>query len=119
MAIKGILVGLALVALLSGCSATGSFPHSSNTTVDLSQKNYKMIRPNAIGSSTGFALLGIVPFASPRYTNAMAHLYEDANLSGQGAYALANVVQERSTTYLILFSLPKLSVRADIIEFTE
>jgi hypothetical protein len=32
---------------------------------------------------------------------------------------LVNVVHERSSTYFILFALPKITVRADVIEFTD
>ena len=32
--------------------------------------------------------------------------------------ALVNVVMERRYLYLILFSLPRVSVRADVVEFT-
>jgi hypothetical protein len=35
------------------------------------------------------------------------------------AIALTNVAEERGTTYLVLFSLPRIEVRADIIEFIE
>ena len=33
--------------------------------------------------------------------------------------ALANVAQDKSTVYLILFSIPKITVTADIIEFID
>jgi len=113
-----VLVGLALL-LLTGCSAVGKFPHSSVTNVLLQENNYCMVKPNAIGTSTGFSLFGLLPMSAPRYTNAMTDLYDSAFLSNDRAYALANVVQEYSNAYLLLFSVPKLTVRADIIEFVD
>jgi hypothetical protein len=44
---------------------------------------------------------------------------EKSSLKEGSAQAYINVAEEKSTLYLILFSLPKLSVRADIVEFTE
>jgi len=115
---KAITAGLALL-LLTGCSAIGKFPHTSVTNVHLQENNYRVVKPNAIGTSTGFTLFGVLPLAAPRYTNAMTDLYRDAGLFNHKAYALANVVQEHSNTYVILFSVPKLTVRADIIEFID
>ena len=119
MRAKCILVGLALVVLLSGCSAIGMFPNKTITNVNLERKNYRMVKPNAIGKSTGVSLFGIIPLSAPRYTNAMSDLYSNVDMSMGGAYALAHVVRERSDAYIILFSFPTLTVRADIIEFID
>jgi len=111
---------LSIVSLfLAGCASTGDFPHVTGTSVDLSRKNYRVIKSNAVGESTGFSLLGFIPLASPRYTEAMTKLYAEAGLKEGEAQALANVSQEKSSTYLILFSIPKLTVRADVIEFQD
>lgn len=114
------LRGLFVVVLaLGGCSAVGRFPHGATTRVDLSKKNYRVVKANAIGSSVGFSLLGIIPIVPPRYTKAMKALYAQIGPTEQRAVALTNVIEERSTIYLILFSFPKLTIRADVIEFTE
>ena len=76
-----------------------------------------MVKSNATGASSGFRLLGLLPLSSPRYTSAMADLYTNASIREGRPYALTNVIQERSTSYLILFSVPTLTVRADVIEF--
>ncbi len=107
------------VLLLNACSSRGSFPHNSGTTVDLSRKNYRIVKPNAIGTSSGFRLLGIIPLAAPSYTSAMSDLYKNARIREGSATALVNISEEESGLYLILFSIPKLTVRADIIEFTD
>lgn len=104
---------------LMGCTSVGTFSHTTRTTVDLSKRNYHIVKPNAIGKSTGFKFLGIIPIVSPRYTKAMTNLYSKAGVAEGRAMALANVVEERSSIYLILFSLPKLTIRADVIEFVE
>lgn len=110
---------LALLMISTGCSRVGTFPHSSGTEVDLTKKNFRVVKANAVGSSSGFALLGIIPFAQPSYTSAMSDLYDDAGIEEGTAQALVNVTQERSSLYLILFSIPRLTVRADIIEFVD
>jgi Family of unknown function (DUF6567) len=111
-----MLVGV----VLAGCSTgAGEYAAGSGTTVDLSQKNYRVIKANAVGESSGFHLLGIIPFSSPTYTEAMTNLYIDSGVTSGGATAVANVSKDSKTTYLVLFSIPKLTVRADIIEFTK
>ncbi len=114
-----LYVAAASMLLLNACSSRGSFPHNSGTTVDLSRKNYRIVKPNAIGTSSGFRLLGIIPLAAPSYTSAMSDLYDNARIREGSATALVNISEEESGIYLILFSIPKLTVRADIIEFTD
>ncbi|HUW31152.1 MAG TPA: DUF6567 family protein [Planctomycetota bacterium] len=112
-----VFIVLPLAVFISGCAASGSFPHASTTNVSLAQDNYLVVKSNVIGNSSGFKLLGLLPLSAPRYTAAMADLYENASIREGRAYALTNVIQERSTTYIILFSVPRLTVRADIVEF--
>jgi hypothetical protein len=112
---KGILIFLLLT--VTGCASRGFFPHSTGTQVDLSKNNYKIVKANAIGVSRGFNFLGIIPIVPPTYTRAMSDLYSKASITEGSAQALINVTQERSTLYLILFSIPELTVRADVIEF--
>jgi hypothetical protein len=121
VAMKRICLSIIIIcAFVVGCStARGTFPSSSGTQVDLSKKNYRVVRANAVGESSGFRLLGIIPFASPRYTRAMTDLYSKIGMTEGKAHALVNVVQERSNLYLVLFSIPKLTVRADVIEFLD
>ena len=115
---KFMVAAMALL-LVSGCAATGSFPHASETVVALSTNNYLVVKANAVGTSSGFKLLGLLPLSVPRYTAAMSDLYRSSSVHEGRAYALANVIQERSSAYLILFSVPTLTVRADIVEFMD
>jgi hypothetical protein len=115
------LACLTLIGLASGCSSVGDMRGgSTGTDVQLNQKNYKLIRAGAMGHSYGFRLLGILPFDSPTAADAKADLYKSIgqDLTGR-AVALANETQDRSSLYLILFSIPRITYTADVIEFTD
>ncbi len=117
--ILGLALGWVIMALLTGCSSEGEFRQSTGTSVSLAGNNYRLIKAGATGHSSGFRLLGIIPFASPTHAGAKASLYKsvDEPLTGR-AVALANETEDRSTLYLILFSIPKITVTADVVEFT-
>jgi Family of unknown function (DUF6567) len=107
--------------LLTGCSTHFQVPReTTGTNVSLSRNNYKLIKAGAKGDSCGFNLLGIIPLASPSYATAKANLYKSVKepLTGK-AVALANQTEERHGPYLILFSIPTLTLTADVIEFTD
>lgn len=117
-----IAVSLVLLCLTTGCASshieTGQRDYTS-TAVSLTGKNYRLIQGGAQGESYGFRLLGIIPLASPHYANAKRALYASVKepLTGK-AIALINEMEDKSTLYLILFSVPKMTVTADVIEFT-
>jgi hypothetical protein len=111
------LLGLLVVSF--GCANRGVVPYPTGTQVELTRKNYRIVKSNALGRSSGFSFLGVIPILPPRQTNAMSDLYSRAGLSEGKAQALVNVIQEKSTLYLILFSVPRLTVRADVVEFIE
>jgi hypothetical protein len=116
---------MAAALFVAGCGSSdpgdeaNSSGRLSTTGVTLSQNNFKMIKPNATGTSHGFALLGIIPIVDPTVEVAKEHLYATLGepLTGR-AVALANQSVNHSTIYLILFSVPKVTVSADVIEFT-
>jgi hypothetical protein len=123
---------LPVLILLEGCAAIPALPAFSGlipsrtgpqiltaTEVKLSGNNYKIVKANAIGTSTGFSFLGLFTFRSPRYDEAITRLYQSANVSEGKPQALVNVVHENSSNYFILFALPKIMVRADVIEFLD
>jgi len=115
-----LALAIALVSLLSGCSSTGDFKGGeTSTAVTLKENNYKLIKGAAIGKSYGFKLLGIIPLGSPTYASAKEDLYKSVGESLTGrSVALANQTEDRSGLYLILFSIPKLTLTADVVEFT-
>lgn len=109
-----------LAGVLGGCSASSGFMiQSTGTAVSLREDNYTVLRAGARGRSSGLRLLGFIPLWSPTYADAKADLYDSAGEPLEGrSIALANATQDRSTSYFILFSIPTITLSADIIEFT-
>ena len=106
--------------LFAGCASntTELNTPSTQTAVNLSQNNFRIIKAGAVGTSHGFRLLGIIPFAGANETDARADLYQQLGQSLEGKSAtLANTTYSRSTIYLILFSVPKVTVEADVVEY--
>ena len=124
---------LPILWLLTGCAAalpalpalSGLIPASSGTqlltttTVNLSRKNFKIVKANALGHSVGFSFLGLFSIESPSYEEAFTQLYRSADISNGKSQTLVNVMHEQTSTYFILFALPKITVRADVIEFID
>ena len=117
------LVAMLSVALMlsAGCSSTRveNNASSTETQIDLNHANYKMIKAGAEGRSYGFRLfLGIIPITAPNTAAARADLYSSVGESVNGkSVALINVTEDRSTTWLLLFSVPKLVITGDVVEF--
>jgi hypothetical protein len=108
-----------LLCLATGCSSVGEMSGQTGTNVQLTRNNYKVIKAGAKGESYGFSLLGIIPFTSPNYADAKEALYKSVDMPLTGkAVALSNQTEDRSNLYLILFSIPKVTITADVIEFT-
>ena len=116
-----MVVGLAGAAVLfAGCASntTEVSSPSTQTAVNLSQNNFRVIKAGVVGTSHGFRLLGIIPFAGANETDARADLYRHLGQSLEGKSAtLANTTYSKSTVYLILFSVPKVTVEADVVEY--
>jgi hypothetical protein len=111
---------LLLLCLATGCSSVGGMSGQTGTQVQLTQNNYKVIKAGATGKSFGFKLLGILPIVSPNYADAKQDLYKSVGVQLTGkAVALANQTEDRSTLYLILFSVPRVTITADVVEFTD
>ena len=110
----------AAIAALSGCASIGNFKgQATNTQVNLSSNNYKVVKTEIKGQSSGFFLLGLIPFKSPTHHEAKANLYQNISKSLEGrSVAFANQTEDISSMYFILFSIPKITVTADLIEFT-
>lgn len=110
------------MVLLSACSnyRDGKMLQSTATSVVLQTNNYKTVRAGATGVSHGFSLFGFLPIVSPNYAAAKADLYKDLGGDVVGkSIALANQTEDRSSLWLILFSVPKIMITADVIEFTD
>ena len=126
-----LLAGMtALAAWLTGCAALPALPLASTiltgsasselhnaTAVRLDQNNFVTVRTNVVGQAKGFSLLGIITIVPAQFGTAMDRLYTNATIQAGRPQTFANVVVDRSSTYLILYSIPKVAVRADVVEF--
>lgn len=101
--------------LLPNGSANGQL-HMA-TTVRLEQANFMVVKTNVVGQSKGFSLLGIITLVPARLSTATDRLYARAEMQPGQPQTLANVLVERSSTFLILYSIPRVSIRADVVEF--
>lgn len=114
------LLSTALI-LSTGCASTRveNTSPSTQTQVSLNRANYKIIKAGAMGTSYGFRfLLGIIPITSPSTASARADLYRNLGQPVDGkSVALVNVMEDRSTTWLLLFSIPKRTITGDVVEF--
>lgn len=62
--------------------------------------------------------IGFIPIASPSYANAKKDFYASVKEPLEGSpVALANQTEDHRAIYLMLFSLPKIVLSADVIEF--
>ena len=109
-------------AFLSGCTTwQGKFERGiTGIEVTLSKGNYKLVKANAKGQSTGFSLFGVIPVIQPSYAEAKEQLYVSVgeDLTGR-SIALVSQTEDLTELYLVLFSIPKITISADIIEFTD
>jgi hypothetical protein len=121
---------LLVVFLVTGCAPVPPLPFTlpsgagqasvlTLTEVHLAQRNYRVVRTHVVGTSRGFALLGLITVKPPDGIEAFARLYEAGGIAEGQALALINVIQHSSAPYFILFSLPEITFRADVVEFVD
>jgi hypothetical protein len=98
-----LLTLIPLAALtLSGCTSSQGFERGGGTNADvrMEKKNYKVIKAAATGKSSGFYLLGFIPFWSPTYNEAKQNLYASVGVPLEGkATALANQSEDNTFGY--------------------
>lgn len=121
---KNCLIIVSLILLfITGCvSSTQKLSNYTEINVELSKRNFRVVKPNLIGESYGFRLLGIIPIVSASYSRAMTDLSSESNISTNALGTEKNVLVgtvEETHTFLILFSVPKLTIRADLIELLD
>ena len=129
---KPLTLAFALLALLAGgCAAVSVLPLAalmgspnaaaleihSQTDIRLEAADFVVTKPNVVGESEGFSLLGILTIVPPKFTEAMNRLFVQAEMKPGRPQTLANLIMERNSSYYILYSLPRISIRADVIEF--
>jgi hypothetical protein len=132
------IAAVLLIAALgaSGCAQTGMFYSANLTNVELSESNYRLVATDVSGSSEAGYLLGVsVPMGMANGTlalvrvegtgmlfrEAMADLWtsfteEHGSVEGR-KLALVNVRYDSDNLNLLLYTRPKLSIRADVVEF--
>ncbi|MFA6110710.1 MAG: DUF6567 family protein [Candidatus Latescibacterota bacterium] len=133
----GIAAVLLLAAVgLSGCAQTGVFASANLTEVQLNQANYQVIATDVAGKATAGYLLGLsfpagmanqtlavarIEGTGMLYREALADLWarfeaEHGPVAGR-RLALVNVRYDSDNTNLLLYTKPRLSIRADVVEF--
>lgn len=124
------LLLICVCALLSGCAAIAPFSSlvsaptgppplqvHEETQVKLAEDNFLLIKTNVIGRSHGFSLLGIITIVPATLTKAMNRLYGAAEMPPGEPQTVAHLVIEQTSSYYILFGVPEVDVRADIVQF--
>ena len=123
---------LALTAGCAGMAASSQLPESlsslnpnttaleihNQTELKLSEGNFSVVKTNVVGEARGFALLGFITVKPARFQTAMDQLYSKAQMQSGQPQTLGNIIMEKTSAYWILFSIPHVSVRADLLEFT-
>jgi hypothetical protein len=111
------LAAVPFSAASSLLAPAGAIEIHNQTAVRLDQSNFVVVRTNATGTAKGFALLGLITMVPAKFSTAMDRFYTRAAIEPGKPQAVANVVLEKSSTFWILFSIPEISVRGDIVEF--
>jgi len=132
-----LLLGLAVS--LTGCFTSGTFLSGHVTNVQLAEANYTIVATNVQGTATAGYLFGVSGSRFGLSTNALAlvpisgepQLYQAAladlwrNIESEYGtvegerLALVNVRYDVDALNLLVYTQPTLTVRADVIEFTE
>lgn len=133
-----LLLLLVLAGSLTGCFSSGAFFAGTLTDVRLQSDNYELLATDVEGAATAGYLLGVSGGLGPSTTAvAVAHVSGDdalyktalenlwANVrtqteSAEGrSLALVNVRYDVSALNLIVYTQPTVTVRADVVEFTD
>ncbi|HZR17540.1 MAG TPA: hypothetical protein VFE51_09450 [Verrucomicrobiae bacterium] len=117
-----LLTGCAAIAPLSSIITTpsGGTPPlqvHEQTSVKLAADNFILIRTNVVGRSRGFSLLGIITIVPATLNKAMDRLYNNAQMHENQPQTIAHLVIEQTSSYWILFGIPEMDARADVVEF--
>ncbi len=109
---------IASTALSSACSI--NWGQGGGDTVEtqtqLKEANYKIVKTNATASSNGVSIL-FIPMSTANPTDAVNEICGRELTPGK-PQALANVFKGTEIKDYILWQTTKLTVRADVVEFT-
>lgn len=121
MVLAGLLGGCAAAPLLPTATSLLNGPAStdfhSGTAIHLEQANFVTVRTNVVGQARGWSLFGVLTMSPARLGTAMDRLYAAAEMQPGRPQILANVIAERSSSFYLLYSVPRVTVRADVVEF--
>jgi hypothetical protein len=109
--------GMAATSVLSVLPGVSSQDLRNQTDVKLSEGNFVLVKTNVVGQSRGFALLGFITIVPAEFNTAFSRLYAQAGMESGQAQTLTDIAIERTGSYWILFSLPRCTVRADVVQF--
>lgn len=117
-----LLSGCAAIAPLSSLLSTPSTAAAplqvhEQTSVKLAQDNFILVRTNVVGRSRGFSLLGILTIYPATLSKAMNRLYAAAEMRQGEPQTVAHLVIEQTSSFWILFGIPEVDARADVVEF--
>lgn len=130
------LVAAALLVVLPGCASTGVFPAAHVTEVQLAEGNFEVVATNVGGQAEAGYVIGAsaAVFSEMRtlalarvsgtgqiYSEALEDLWRNfqaANGPVEGRrLALVNVRFDSEALNLLVYTRPRVFVRADVIEF--
>lgn len=130
------MVALTIIATTSGCMSTGLYTAASITEVNLGEENYSVVATGISGEAEAGYLLGVSgglgmamqTFALVRiegdgmlYQAALNDLWRnfarDHGAVEGRSLALVNVRYDSEALNLIVYTKPRVSVVADVVEF--
>ena len=137
-AVVTVLLLVVLATQLTGCAQAGLFAAGNFTQVEMSEPNYKVVATSVAGEAEAAYLLGVAFSNGPQsgsvslhrlkgtgklYTEAMENLWQafaaEHGLVEGRRLALANVSYDAATRNFLVYNHISLTIRADVIEFTE
>ncbi len=126
------------VVLFSSCASSGLFNTTNLTNVELSAPNYRIVATNVVGEAQAGYLIGAsVPIRGEMQSVALFRisgngmLYQEAinnlwsNFEAQHdavagrKLALVNIRYDSEAVNVLLYTRPKVSIRADVVEFLD
>ena len=119
---RGKIFALWVMALTmmggSGCAVNRPTkqPFATGGLTQMTRNNFVVTNPGVVGTSYGVSLLGTIPIFSPTGTAAMMDIHRQVDMANK-SMSLVNVVQDDTSIYLIILSITKITVSADVVEF--
>ena len=138
MRVPRALLSLLPALLVSGCASSSMFPAATLTTVELAESNFRVVATDVGGEASAAYLLGLSVAVGPDLrTLALARIEGEGFLAREALadlwrnfeashgsvlnrrLALVNVRFDADVLNLLLYVRPRMSVRADVVEFTD